>query len=102
LIEVINEHDEGDLVRASAAFTNTAGTATDPAVVKFRFKAPSAATYTEYIYLTDAQLVKASTGNYYVDLDTTGEPGIWKFRFYSTGSGQAAEQKKFKIIRKYF
>lgn len=92
----INSFDKGDVVRCSGAFTNLAGTAIDPAVVKFDFLAPTATTPTTYTYATDAQLVKDSTGNYHVDLDADIE-GIYQWRLYSTGTGKAAAEGRFFV-----
>jgi hypothetical protein len=42
------------------------------------------------------RLVKSSTGVYYVDVDANAE-GPWPVRFYSTGTGQAAEEDIFYV-----
>ena len=88
-------YDVGDLVRCSAVFTDYAGAVLDPTVVKFRFIKPSGS-ITRYTYGTDAQLVKDSVGHYHVDVsvDATGE---WKYRWQSTGVGQAAEESAFFV-----
>ena len=91
----INTHDVGDLVRCSGAFTTSAGAATDPAAVFFKYKDPSGNIATLQ-YTVDAELVKDSTGNYHVDVDAD-ESGTWYYRFYGTGSGQSAGEAKFKV-----
>lgn len=78
----------GDLVRATGTFTNAAGTVTDPAAVLAQYRDPSSNT-ASLTYGVDAALVKDSTGVYHVDIDAD-EVGWWHYRFYSTGSGQAA------------
>jgi uncharacterized protein YfaS (alpha-2-macroglobulin family) len=88
-------YDNGDLVRCTAAFTDTAGTAIDPTTVSFRVKDP-AGTITTYAYGTDSELVKDSTGNYHVDIDANTD-GIWAYRFSSTGAGQAAAEATFRV-----
>jgi hypothetical protein len=93
-------YDKGDLVRCSAAFTNSAGTAIDPTAVLFKVKDPSG-NITSYTYVTDAELVKDSTGNYHVDVDAD-EVGKWYYRFYSTGTGQAAGDSDFTILETQF
>jgi hypothetical protein len=40
--------------------------------------------------------VKDSTGNYHVDVDAD-EPGVWRFRFAGTVSGQAAAEGQFRV-----
>jgi len=90
-----NSYDKGDLVRISAAFTNSAGTAIDPTAVLCKFTDPSGNT-TTYTYNTDAELVKDSTGNYHVDIDAD-EAGLWYYRFYATGTGQSAAEDNFHV-----
>ena len=85
----------GDLIRVSAVFTDAAGDAVDPDAVFAQYKDPSG-NVTELEYLTDAALVKDSVGNYHVDIDAD-EAGRWRYRFYSTGDGQAANQKSFDV-----
>jgi hypothetical protein len=92
----MNEYDEGDVVRCRGEFRDVNGTLADPAVIKFRFTSPGA-DVVEYVYLTDDELTKVSTGIYLVELDTTGKPGTWHYRFFSTGNGQAAEQSQFHV-----
>jgi hypothetical protein len=86
----------GNLVRATGTFTNAAGTATDPSVVRCKYRDPSG-NVTSLLYGTDAALVKSATGIYYVDIDAD-ELGVWNFRFYSTGTGQAANEDTFTAI----
>lgn len=88
-------HDKGDLVRCSAAFTDSSGNALDPTTVTFKSKDPSG-NVTTYVYGTDAELVKDSVGNYHVDVDGD-EAGSWWFRFESTGTGQAAAEERYEI-----
>lgn len=88
-----------DSVRAATVFKNTSGTAVDPANVFFKFKTPGRVE-TIYQYGVDVELVKDSTGNYHVDIDAN-ETGIWKWKFYSTGSGQAADAGRFTIQNNY-
>lgn len=92
---VFNRYHLGDLVRVTAAFTNTAGTATDPDVVKLTYRDPSG-TETTLLYGTDAALVKDSTGNYHVDIDANDD-GVWYYRWWATGTGQSAESAKFIV-----
>lgn len=91
-----NTYDLGDLVRVSAAFTDVAlGGAIDPDVVKLTIKEPDA-TVTTYVYGTDAELIKDSIGNYHADIDAD-QSGTWYYRWWSTGSGQAAAEKRFDV-----
>ena len=88
-------YDQGALVRVTAAFTNSADAAIDPDVVNLSFKNP-AGTVVTYVYVTDAELVKDSTGNYHVDIDAA-TAGTWYYRWWSTGAGQAARERAFDI-----
>lgn len=92
-------YDKGDLVRAAAAFTTTAGAATDPSAVFAKYTTP-AGTVTTLTYGVDAALVKDSTGNYHVDIDASSV-GTWTYRFYSTGTGQAAAEGEFFVKSAY-
>lgn len=80
----------GDSVRITGTWTNAAGTAVDPAGVFAAYRDPSGNT-TTLTYGVDAELVKDSTGVYYVDVDAD-EAGWWHYRFYSTGEGKAASK----------
>jgi hypothetical protein len=90
-----NIYDKGDLVRITGTFTTAAGVATDPTAVLFSIKNP-AGTTTTYTYGTDAQLVKSTTGIYYVDVNVNAV-GTWYYKFYSTGTGQSASEGLFFV-----
>lgn len=85
--------DVGDLMRCEGTFLDLDDVAVDPSAVFFKFKDPSG-NVTSYTYPTDGELVKEATGLYYVDVDVD-EGGDWWFRFFSTGSGQAAGEGTF-------
>ena len=91
----MNQYDVGDMVRCTGAFANSAGVAVDPAAVFCKVRKPDG-TVTLYTYGADAALVKAAAGSYYVDVSTTA-PGVWYYRFYSTGVGQAAGETAFRV-----
>ena len=90
-----NLHDVGDLVRVTGTFTDADGNAQDPTVVKCDYTDPSGNT-TELVYGTDEELVKSSTGVYYTDINAD-EAGLWTYRWYSTGTGQAADEGWFQV-----
>lgn len=95
-----NEYDLGDEVRCTGTYTDSAGTVQDPAAVFFQVEDPSG-NKTTYQYSVDAELVKASTGVYYVDVDLD-ECGFWTYRHYSTGLGQAAAEKRMRVKESRF
>ena len=91
-----NEYPLGSVVRCSVAFTDSNNLAVDPGTVSFIYMQPDN-TKTTLVYPTDAALVKDSTGNYHVDVDSSAAPGVWYYRFKGTGINQAANETFFKI-----
>jgi len=92
--------DKGDLVRLTATFENAAGTDIDPTAVLFSFINP-AGTSTTYTYGTDVELVKSATGIYYVDINASSS-GVYRWRWYSTGTGQTAAEGSFTVEQSWF
>ena len=87
----------GSLVRCSVVFTNAAGSAVDPTTVVFTYLGPGGQT-DSYTYGTDVELVRASTGNYYVDVSAFAA-GTWQTRCTGAGTvGQAAVQDSFEVL----
>lgn len=95
---VVTAYDQNDTRRLSIAFTNIAAAATDPTTVTFIMREPDGV-LTTYVYVTDAELVKLSTGNFYVDWPIA-KPGRHTFRWIGTGSVAAAEAGEFFARRK--
>jgi hypothetical protein len=71
-------------VRIPVNFQDATGADVDPTTITFKLSSPDA-TLTTYTYSTDAQLLRTSTGDYYVDV-TPSLPGRWHFRWESTGT----------------
>ena len=91
-----NVYDIGDLVRITGTWTRRSdGSAVDPTAVFCAYKDPSDNLST-LEYGVDAALQKDGTGIYYVDI-SADESGTWYYRFYSTGTGQAAGEQTFEI-----
>lgn len=88
-------YQKGDLVRCSGSFA-IGGTNTDPTTVTFKYE-DAGGTETSYVYNTDDELVKDSTGIYHVDVSAGSPVGIWYYRFESTGTGQAAAESSFLV-----
>ena len=88
---------KGVVFHCEAVFVTSAGTATDPATVKFAYQAAAIGTTTTLTYGTDVALVKKSTGTFYVDIDTGETAGEYDWRWFTTGTGQAAEQGEFYV-----
>lgn len=95
-----NLYDVGDLVRCTGIFTNAAGAAIDPAGVIARIKKPDN-TIVLYTYGIDTNLIRASTGSYYVDVSALPW-GHWHYRFEGVGSGQSAHEALFFVQRSAF
>lgn len=89
-----NTYDVGDKVRTQVSFTDD-GVVTDPSAITYKFKTPAGVT-TTYVYGTDVQLVKLSTGIYYVDL-TIALEGRYDWRFEGTGALVAAYEGSFWV-----
>lgn len=86
-----------DLRRLTAAFT-VASVATDPSTLMFIMREPDG-TETPYVYGTDAELVKDSTGNFHVDWPIT-QAGRHLYRWVGTGAAAEAGQAEFYALRK--
>lgn len=88
-------YKQGAVVRVSNEFTQS-GVAADPTTVKLTVVRPNGLRNT-YTYLApDAVIVKDSTGNYHADLSAI-IPGTWTYRWFSEGTGQAADDKTFLV-----
>jgi hypothetical protein len=91
-------YDRGDLVRSSATFTNSAGTATDPTTVIARVRVPNTNrdAYTTYTYGVGGDIVKDSTGTYHIDVSCT-IAGTYYVRWEGTGAVQQAEEDTWDV-----
>lgn len=85
----------GDLVTISGTLTSAAGTELDPTVAHCEYKDPSG-NVTTLTYPTDAALVRDGVGIYHADIDAD-RAGTWRYRFYSTGTGQGANEESFNV-----
>ena len=90
-----NYYDIGDVVRSSVAFATTAGSATDPTVITVTYKIDDGDTISK-VYGVDGEVVKASTGNYYIDL--TGTVGTWYIRWIGIGTVAAVAEDWWHIV----
>lgn len=92
----MTEYDVGDLARVTAVFTDgETGAAVDPDTVSLQYRPDGDETIT-LVYGTDAEVVKDSTGHYHADIDLDSA-GTWRYRWQSTGEGQAAEEGYFMV-----
>jgi hypothetical protein len=86
----VAQYTKGQVVRVTAVFRNNAGGIADPSTITFKFLTDSGVADT-YVYLTDAELARDTTGTYHVDL-TLNEEGVWRYRWESTGNPATAEE----------
>jgi len=84
----------GSSVRASVEF-RVVGVATDPTTIAFRFRQPNG-TETSYLYGVDAEIVRTSAGDYYVDVAYVAA-GNWRFRWVGTGAVVAAVEASANV-----
>lgn len=82
------KYSVGDMPRAKGAFTDTDGASIDPTSVFATIIEPDG-TMSTLEFGTDSDLIQDTDGVYYVDVDLDKE-GVWRVRFYSTGTGQAS------------
>jgi hypothetical protein len=95
-----NVYDLGDLVRITATFTLDNATLIDPTVVNFQYKLDTGDKITK-VYGVDAGVVRSSLGIYYCDINCN-TVGLWHYRAYSTGNGQAAAEGSFTVKASHF
>lgn len=74
----------GTVVRVPVNFETDADVDVDPATVGFSFRSPCGA-ITTYAYGTDAQIVRTSAGDYYVEI-TPDRAGRWFWRWLTSGA----------------
>jgi hypothetical protein len=73
---------------------------TDPATVTFKMRKPDG-TETTYVYLTDVQLIRDSTGKYHV-LVLLDQYGVWWYRYEGTGTAPGATEASLEVIPSQF
>lgn len=87
--------DIGDTASVRATFTNLAGAVADPTIITFRAKSPAGVT-TSYVYATDAEVVKESTGVYRLDLPCLLAGTYW-VRWEGTGAVTASGEMAVNV-----
>lgn len=73
------------------------GVYTDPTTVKFTAKSPHG-TLTTYVYPTDTEIVKESTGKYKIDFQPD-KVGTWHYRFEGTGTAKGVSEGCIQIVK---
>lgn len=85
----------GQEVRVKATFTDMDDAPVDPTVATIIIRSPNGAE-TSYIYGDDVEVVKESTGIYYVDFVPTAA-GYWRSRGKGTGAATGAGEDLFVV-----
>lgn len=85
-MSVATSFNKGDLIRVYGTVAGTVNV--DPGTVYFQIETPGGAKST-FTYGVGGTVIKSATGIYYADV-SLGTAGTWYYRFYSTGTGQAA------------
>ena len=89
-------YDLGQDVEVVGDFRNN-GTLYDPTTVKVSVRRPGGKIKT-YVYGTDAEVVKDSTGLYYMVI-TGSLVGVWFYRWFTDTAGQkSADEQRFTIL----
>lgn len=96
----MNTYDIGDQVRLCVTFSDSDGVAVDPTVITLKYATPAGAV-TTLVYGTDAAVSREATGEYYADIVPT-TAGIWRYRWYSSGTITAAAEGNFSVRRSQF
>jgi hypothetical protein len=94
---------EGTTVRfyTSAPFASITGTAIDPDTVTFSWQVQGGATAT-YTYTNGtgdptSTIVRDGVGLYHADIDTSGHPGSWVWRWSGSPLSGGADATKTKV-----
>lgn len=95
----MNKYHAGDAVRCTVTFRDLAGVVADPTAVVAKYRNGSGAVTTK-TYGVDAEVVKSSTGVYYIDI-TPDAAGTWHYRFSGTGAVIAAEEASFSVTTNF-
>lgn len=89
------EHFIGMQRKLRVTFKDSGGTVTDPTTITFTMK-DGAGTLTSKVHVTDAEVIKESTGIYHL-LYTIIVAGRHNWGWKGTGSLIAARQTSFKV-----
>lgn len=96
----INPYDKGSLVRLDGPFRDfDTGDPVDPADVFISYKNP-AGTITTLQYGVDPAVQRLAPGDYRIEIDVTMS-GMWHWRWFATGIGQASDEGQFYVRPSY-
>jgi hypothetical protein len=94
--------DQGDLLRVTNTITDplNSDAAVDPTALTVNIRDPSGNVESK-VYGTDLEVVRSSTGVYYIDVNLD-EPGRWWARWVATGTGQCVGEQHWKVKTPYW
>ena len=90
-----NHYEIGNLIRVTGTFTDSDGNAHDPTSVFCSVLEPDG-TQTDYEHGVDPEITNSATGVYYLD-QAVDQEGFWYYRWYATGTGEAADESYFRV-----
>lgn len=82
-------------IRSVATFKDEDGALSDPTVVRLKVLAPDG-TQNTYVYLTDSEVTKASTGVYHGAI-LLNAGGQWEYQWESDGTPDAAHKRTIEV-----
>lgn len=90
-------------IQLRATFLNESDVVTNPTTVSFLLRSPCG-TETTYVYATDTEISRPSTGIYWGDITPSpNEAGRWRWRVSSTGTGTTtAAEGSFLVLKSSF
>ncbi len=91
-----NKYKLGQVARCRGTWRDEDYAVTDPDNAYFHLIDPSSNEDT-YQYGVNPEVVKVSTGVYYVDV-LCDEVGVFQYRYYSTGSTASADEDQFEVV----
>jgi hypothetical protein len=88
------------IVAAPIADDEVAG---DPSTVRLRVLAPDGVTESTFVYLATADIVRDYVGVFHADIaGAASVAGKWRYRWESTGTGQAAAEAAYIVAASAF
>jgi len=92
----MNEYSPQTQIKLSATF-QVSDVDTDPTKATCKHKAPDGTITTETT--TGANIVKDAVGQYHLNVTpTTGQLGIWYYRWIGTGTAAIAAETAFRVL----
>jgi hypothetical protein len=100
---IVNEYDIGDSVRVSVSTATDEGVPTDPTALTVNYKVANG-TVVSKVYGVDSEVMKAASGEFYIDIDVTSDMNgaLVKYRWVATGAVKGADEGAFRVRQSGF